>query len=223
MEENSYHFLQMLAGGGHFKVNEITIVDYGLGNIAAFVNMYKRLSDSVNVAATKNELELSKRLILPGVGSFDWAVDKLNSSGLRACLENLVLGRKLPILGVCVGMQVMADSSEEGKETGLSWIKGCVRHIRDISNFEIPVPHMGWNKVEIKRGSELFGNRENPKFYFLHSYAFEVADDKDVLAVVNYESMLTCAINNENIYGTQFHPEKSHRWGAEVLFNFAKI
>ena len=150
----------------------ISVVDYGLGNVEAFLTMYKRLGFEVKRAKTKADLIASSKIILPGVGAFDHAIKLLNKSGMRETLETLVLGDKVPILGVCVGMQMMASSSEEGKLPGLDWIPGRVRLLSpSLKSTNLPMPHMGWNNVMPKNGCPLFINLEQEaKFYFLHSY-----------------------------------------------------
>ena len=200
----------------------IKIINYGLGNIRAFLNIYKSLSIDCEVCSSKESLSDSKKLILPGVGSFDWAMQKLNASGMRDKLDELVLSRNIPVLGVCVGMQIMAKSSEEGSEEGLNWIEGGNFHLSSIVKQNIKLPHMGWNDIDIK-DSILFKNIENPKFYFLHSYFINPENIKNIDAYVNYGAKFPCTISKNNIFGVQFHPEKSHNYGINILKNFANI
>ena len=198
---------------------KICIIDYGTGNIKAFKNIYDKLNVDVEIASRKDQLVNATHLILPGVGAFDWAISRLNESGLRQTLDMLVLEKKVPILGVCVGMQIMASESEEGVLSGLKWIEGKVLKF----NKKIILPHMGWNSIKPLIKSNLFSNIENHEFYFLHSYYYKTKYDKHVLSMTEYDNVFASTINKENIFGTQFHPEKSHQNGAKILENFLKI
>lgn len=202
----------------------ITIVDYGLGNINAFLNIYKRLNIKCNIAKNNHELQGADKLILPGVGSFDYAMQSLDASGMRECLEDLVLMQQRPILGICVGMQMMACRSDEGQLRGLGWINAEVRRF-DESKFEsiTHLPHMGWNDVVPNQPLGLFRDLDLPMFYFLHSYYFETKEPGHILAKTIYGIPFASAVNSKNIYGVQFHPEKSHNWGIQLLKNFADI
>lgn len=201
----------------------ITLVDYGLGNILAFANIYKHLNIPVQIAKSEHELINAKKIILPGVGAFDWAMQRLNDSGMRNILDHLVLERSIPTLGVCVGMQMMARSSEEGTMEGLGWIQGDVRRF-DGSLFKsrTHLPHMGWNDV-IFESHPLFKELESPRFYFLHSYYFSPDAPRQVLARTDYGMSFASAVYNNQIFGVQFHPEKSHQWGVQLLKNFAEL
>lgn len=202
----------------------IVIVDYGLGNVRAFSNMYKRMNIETRTARSASELAGADRLILPGVGHFDRAMDLLDASGMRPALDALVLGRKVPVIGVCVGMQILAELSEEGTRAGLGWIAGRVRSLRHLPlGNDRPLPHMGWNDVTPVAGGPLFAGLEtDARFYFLHSFYFAAANDNDVAATANYGASFACAVRSGNISGVQFHPEKSHHWGARLLKNFAE-
>lgn len=202
----------------------ITLVDYGLGNVRAFINIYRRLNIGVQVARTADELATAERIILPGVGAFDWAMTRLNDSGMRVCLDDLVLKQKRPVLGVCVGMQMMARRSDEGSLPGLGWLDAEVRRF-DEARFtqKTHLPHMGWNDVEPRESASLFQGMVEPRFYFLHSYYMAPADPANVLAVTEYNGAFTSAVRAENVFGTQFHPEKSHHWGIQLLKNFAEL
>ncbi|GHX69663.1 MULTISPECIES: imidazole glycerol phosphate synthase subunit HisH [Vibrio] len=197
----------------------IAIVDYGLGNIRAFANIYKRLGIPYLLASDVESLKQATHIILPGVGSFDYAMQKLNESGLRETLDDLVLNQKLPVLGICVGMQIMAQSSEEGSSNGLGWLDTQVVKFSQTGT-KFPLPHMGWNSLELVGNSPLFENIEpQPAFYFLHSYHFK-ADFLYSIASANYSSEIACIVQKENIYGIQCHPEKSHHNGITLLKNF---
>lgn len=203
----------------------IAIVDYGLGNILAFANVYKRLNLEVAVARCAEDLRGATKVILPGVGAFDHAMRMLDASGMRAPLDELALGARVPVLGVCVGMQILAGSSDEGAERGLGWIDGRVRSFRSQTfDKPLPMPHMGWNDVAPLRPSALFRELEtDARFYFLHSYFFECARAQDIAATTSYGLEFSCAVAAGNILGVQFHPEKSHHFGAQLLKNFAEI
>lgn len=203
----------------------IAIIDYGLGNIRAFANVYSRLNMPHRIASSATELEGADKLILPGVGAFDSAMRRLNDSGLRATLDELVLDRKVPILGVCVGMQMFAASSEEGACKGLGWIEGVVRQI-DVSSLRWApkLPHMGWNTIEPRPGCPLFeGLDAVAGFYFLHSYYMNCTHESQSVAVTDYGGRITCAVQAGNVHGVQFHPEKSHENGVRLLANFGRL
>jgi imidazole glycerol-phosphate synthase subunit HisH len=203
----------------------IKIVDYGSGNINAIANIYKRLDMPVSIARGPQDLKGSEKVILPGVGAFDHVVKCLNASGMRTELERIVLEEKKPILGICVGMQILGKSSEEGVLPGLGWIEGEVKKI-DTSNFthEPRLPHMGWNDVIPLKREPLFINLETaPRFYFLHSYYFDCANETDALAVTDYGGQFSSAVRSNNVFGVQFHPEKSHQWGIQLLKNFGDL
>lgn len=203
----------------------IAIVDYGLGNISAFARVYQRANISVAVARTADELKGASKLILPGVGHFDHAMRLLEQSGMRETLSQMVLQAGIPIMGVCVGMQILARSSEEGDLPGLGWINADVRALRSSEATEhMPVPHMGWNDVKAISPNLLFGGlQDEAKFYFLHSYFMSCDRDQDILAICSYGADFTCAVQSSNIYGVQFHPEKSHDFGSRLLRNFAEL
>lgn len=203
----------------------IRIIDYGLGNIQAFLNVYKRLNIPAEVARNADELEGAERLILPGVGSFDHAMELLQRSGMRESLDDMVLNRSIPVLGVCVGMQIMAERSEEGVLPGLGWIRASVRRLRGTEGKSLlRLPHMGWNDVVPLASSGLFTGLDNDvRFYFLHSYYFYCESSGAALAETDYGLRFTCAVHLRNIYGVQFHPEKSHQYGTRLLQNFSEV
>ena len=200
----------------------IGIINYGLGNVQSFINSFKVLGISAISISNKDQLKKIDRLILPGVGSFDSAIRKFNNSGLRDDIEDLVFNNNLPIMGVCIGMQIMANSSSEGDLSGLGWINGEVEII-DQKNSLI-LPHMGWNEIKVeKENAKLFSNLPSKRFYFLHSYHFVTNQNSSKIAYVNYGEDILAAISKNNIYGCQFHPEKSHSAGLSVLKNFANL
>ena len=200
----------------------ITIINYGLGNIRSFVNLYERLNIKTKVANSTDDIKSATKIILPGVGAFDYAMSKLNKSGMREELEKRVLIDKVPVLGICVGMQILGDRSEEGTMKGLGWIKGTNKKFK-ISEKSI-LPQMGWNNMDSIKKNKIFKNiNESSRFYFLHSYYFECENQENELAKTFFEINYTSAINQDNIYGIQFHPEKSHSSGIELLHNFSKI
>jgi glutamine amidotransferase len=202
----------------------IRIVDYGLGNIAAFVNAYKRANIEVAPARTAGDLCDASSLILPGVGAFDHAMELLGRSGMRDTLERLVLEKKVPVLGICVGMQILARNSDEGKASGLGWIDARVRNFRSLGLNELRLPHMGWNDLSAVTATPLLDELQSgASFYFLHSYFFECCRAEDVAGVSSYGADFCSVTQVKNVYGVQFHPEKSHHFGMQLLKNFAKL
>jgi imidazole glycerol-phosphate synthase subunit HisH len=201
----------------------IVLIDYGLGNIEAFSNIYRRLNIEVRRVSRPAELRSAAKIILPGVGAFDWAMSRLNDSGMRDTLDELVLGLKVPILGVCVGMQMLANVSEEGELPGLGWVPGKVQRFDEsVLKTKTHLPHMGWNTVKPK-DHPLFAGIDNPEFYFLHSYFFEPESTDGVLGQTDYGTRFASAVYRDHIFGVQFHPEKSHDWGVQLLRNFAAL
>jgi glutamine amidotransferase len=203
----------------------ITIVNYGSGNIKAIGNIYERLRIPFRIANMPEEVRGSEKLVLPGVGAFDETISILDESGFRSALDHEVLVNKIPVLGICVGMQVLAKKSEEGKLSGLGWINGEVKKIDKSTLLHKPkLPHMGWNSIEIKKSSPLFERiNETEGFYFLHSYFFQCEKEQDVLATTHYGTDFAAVVNKGHIYGVQFHPEKSHQNGIQLLKNFAQL
>lgn len=200
----------------------IGIIDYGLGNVFAFGNVYKRLDIPFKVIKNTNDLDNVSKLILPGVGAFDEAITRLRNSGLLESIENLVFKQNIPVLGICVGMQILANRSEEGKLKGLGWIPGEVKKFNSKDGF--PLPHMGWNELIIEKKNNLFKNLDNnSRFYFLHSYCFNPLKPEHVLGMTKYCDEFVSVVNEKNIFGVQFHPEKSHANGITILKNFWKL
>lgn len=203
----------------------IGIIDYGSGNVHAISNIYKKLNIPHVITADSNELEKASHLILPGVGAFDETMRVLNESGLKNFLNEMVLVKEKPIMGICVGMQLLAERSEEGMLAGFGWIKGQVKKFNPSKLTTKPyLPHLGWNTVSMQNNHAVFNNIDQKQgFYFLHSYYFECASKDDVLGITEYGDSFASAVNRQNIFGMQFHPEKSHQNGIELFRNFAKI
>ena len=202
----------------------IAIIDYGCGNTYAFINAFKRLNMPAIVAKNVDELESANKIVLPGVGSFDYVMQSFNSSGLRRVVEKKVIEDNISVLGVCAGMQIFAEESDEGNEKGLGWVNGKIRlfDTRNIKH-ETKLPHMGWNTI-MPKNSLLFNKiNDESRFYFVHSYYFDNSKDEDMISTTNYGGIFTSSINKNNIYGVQFHPEKSHKNGLQLLKNFAEL
>lgn len=203
----------------------IGIVNYGSGNIQAIVNIYNRLNIPSMIVEDSTLLNVPDKLILPGVGSFDETMQELTRSGMKDELNDVVLNKKKPILGICVGMQILADRSDEGQLPGLGWIKGSVKKF-DTNSLSIKpyLPHMGWNTIEpVQQHPILNGLNHERGFYFVHSYYFDCANETNVLAQTSYGNPFSSAVIRDTIFGMQFHPEKSHSNGVKVLGNFAKL
>lgn len=202
----------------------IGIIDYGVGNIKAFANIYKSLDMPYRIVKNKVELTNVSKIILPGVGSFDHAMESLEQSGMREKLDDLVMNKEIPVIGICVGMQMLAKASEEGNKKGLGWIDAEVKKFDKDSVGNNPLPHMGWNSLNIKKDKALFKELEDtPRFYFLHSYYFKCLDRRNVLATAQYGDDFDCVVSHNNIYGIQCHPEKSHHNGVRLLKNFGEL
>lgn len=203
----------------------IKLVDYGVGNIQAFMSLFKSMGMNAQRARAPQELEGATHLVLPGVGHFDHAMQRLNESGLQPALEEMVLVQLVPVMGVCVGMQMLAAGSDEGTLPGLNWVPGRVRAFAgNALSAHLPMPHMGWNNLQPAEGAKLFsaGFDEAPQFYFLHSYYFDAQDKADVAATAHYGFDFDAVVSRGHIHGVQCHPEKSHHWGAQLLRNFAE-
>ena len=207
---------------------KVTIVDYNSGNISSVINSFKEVArDKVNIEATSdlNKIKSSDKVVLPGQGSFKSCVDALNKiKGLTEILNEFAITNKKPILGICVGLQMFADIGYEETETkGLEWISGKVSKI-DNQNGKFKLPHIGWNQINIVKDSKIFQDIENNShMYFVHSYEF-IPEDKNVISsTTDYSSNIVCSVEKENIFGTQFHPEKSDNVGLKMIDNFLKL
>ena len=202
----------------------IGIIDYGVGNIKAFANIYKNFDIPYKIVKNIDDFKNVTKLILPGVGSFDHAMTSLQNSGMREELDKLVLENKVPIIGICVGMQMLANSSDEGKLEGLGWINAEVKKFDKSNIINAPLPHMGWNSLNIQENKQIVSALDSdPRFYFLHSYYFECKNKEDVIATATYGEEFECIVNHNNIYGIQCHPEKSHHNGMQLLKNFGEL
>ena len=206
----------------------VTIVDYNSGNISSVINSFKEVAkNKVNIKVTSdlNKIKSSDKVVLPGQGSFKSCIDALNSiSGLVDTLNEFATNNKKPLLGICVGLQMFADVGYEEIETkGLGWISGKVSRI-DNQNGEYKLPHIGWNQIKIVKQSKIFQDIENDShMYFVHSYEF-IPEDKNVIsATTDYSSSIVCSVEKENIFGTQFHPEKSDKMGLQIIRNFISL
>lgn len=201
----------------------VTIVDYGVGNLTSVLNMFRRLGIDAQITSDQNVIEQATKLLLPGVGAFDTCATKLIESGLMDLLHKKVLQDKVPVLGVCVGMQLLFEGSEEGRLKGLGWIKGRVIKFKsDVFKMGLKVPHMGWTEVTAQKDSKLLLKMyPNPRFYFVHSYHASPEDADDVLMNAVYGYTFAAAVQKSHIAGVQFHPEKSHKFGMRLLENFA--
>lgn len=199
----------------------IVIIDLNLGNVGAIKNMLKKIGVHSKVSNKKNDILSATKLILPGVGSFDTGMINIKKKGILNCIEKKVKKEFIPILGICLGMQMMMQRSDEGKQKGLGWIKGEVKKFRLN---ELKVPHMGWNKINVVKETKITDKLDlNSKFYFVHSYYVSVNNSDDIVSLSKYGLEFTSAINHKNYYGVQFHPEKSHKFGMALLSNFSRI
>ncbi|TMS60473.1 imidazole glycerol phosphate synthase subunit HisH [Pseudoalteromonas sp. S3173] len=206
----------------------ISIVDYGVGNLGSVKNMLKHLNIKTEIISKPEQIETAEKIILPGVGSWDNGVTKLRESGLVSVLNKRVITDKVPVLGICLGMQILLDSSEEGELEGLGWVPGKVTKfnfsLEQQTANKLRIPHMGWNITHNKKQSVLTPLvDEETRFYFVHSYHAVVDNQEHALMTCNYGYEFTCAINKDNIWGVQFHPEKSHKFGMALMKSFAEL
>ncbi|MBD9484621.1 imidazole glycerol phosphate synthase subunit HisH [Pseudomonas sp. PDM14] len=205
----------------------ISIVDCGMGNIGSIVNILKHIGVKSEVISERAQVATATKIILPGVGHWNSGMKTINSSGLRDVLDDAALVREIPVLGICLGMQLLLNSSQEGELAGLGWIEGSVKRF-DFSIYEncerLKVPHMGWNIVSADKLNPLSaGLSEDTRFYFVHSFHAADIRAEDIFMTCSYGYEFTCAINHRNIWGVQFHPEKSHKHGMQLLKNFASF
>ena len=201
----------------------ITIIDYGMGNLRSVQKAFERIGISINISDSFDEIFKAEKLVLPGVGHFERGINNLKKRGLFNALNDAVLEKKIPIIGICLGMQLMTEFSEEGNCEGFGWIKGKTTKFHFQEN-KLKIPHMGWNNLSIIKTDSLFnGITSENFFYFVHSYYVLCSDDSDVLAETNFGNRFVSAFQRKNIFGCQFHPEKSHDPGLKVLSNFVKL
>ena len=200
----------------------IAIIDYGVGNLKSFYNMFNKLGVDSIITSDIGEIKAADRYVLSGVGSFDYGIKSLRNCSFFDALEKEVLVEKKPVLGICLGMQMLTNSSEEGLEKGLGWLDAQTVRF-DLEQKDLPIPHMGWNSVEANDASTLFKELDQNRFYFVHSYHVVCNNPLNALALSNYGEVFTCSISDGNIFGVQFHPEKSHKFGMQLLRNFEEL
>lgn len=199
----------------------IVIIDYGMGNVGSILNMLRRIGADAVISRNTTDIENSSRIILPGVGAFDQGMKNLREYGLVDVLEDCVKVRHRPFLGICLGMQLLTERSEEGRLHGLGWVRGEAVRFKFKEGERLKVPNMGWNTVSPHRGCQLFfGLEDNPRFYFTHSYHVSCKHTEDIAATTHYGYEFPSAIQHANVFGVQFHPEKSHKYGMRLLENF---
>ena len=202
----------------------IAIIDYGVGNLASIKNMLKKAGFESEVTSDIALIKDADKIILPGIGAFDHCMQKFNASGLRPVVTEKILEEKIFMLGICVGLQMLMEKSEEGIEPGLGWIEGETIKFKRDELGDLKIPHMGWTDITVSKPSALIQDLgEKPRFYFVHSYYVSPDKKEDELLMANYGYEFTAAVNRDNIFGVQFHPEKSHKYGMKILENFARL
>lgn len=200
---------------------KVLIIDYNTGNIGSILNMLRKIGVTAEISSSPDKIQDADKLILPGVGHFDFGMKNLKESGVIPFLTKAVLNDKKPILGICLGVQLMTQSSEEGDERGLGWFNAVTRKFKFSEDIKKKVPHMGWADVFCEKDSKLFNNMyDDPRFYFVHTFHMQAMDNEDILLTSNYGYKFTAGLERENIAGVQFHPEKSHKYGKKLLENF---
>ncbi|MBD2700697.1 imidazole glycerol phosphate synthase subunit HisH [Spirosoma sp. BT702] len=203
---------------------DIVIIDYGMGNLRSVQKKFDRLNALVCITSDSRDVAQAQKLVLPGVGHFATGVKNLKESGIWDVLQHKILVEQIPIFGICLGMQLMARSSEEGNVAGLGWFDADVVRFQVSDTLAYKVPHMGWNTSNRTRNSRLLANvPDEAQFYFVHSYHMVCQQPEDVLTMTTYNYPFVSAIEKGNIYGTQFHPEKSHDWGEQMIANFIAL
>ena len=206
------------------KNQKIVIVDYGMGNLGSIQNMIKYLGHKAQVSNNEEDILSADKLILPGVGHFDRAMNNINSLGLKPVLVEMALNRKVPFLGICLGMQLMCQSSEEGNELGLQLIDAQVRRFSFDKEVKLKVPHMGWNTINVQKDATVLKGLSNEsRFYFVHSYFVSCSKNPDVMTTTDYGHSFVSSFESGNVIGVQFHPEKSHKYGIQLFKNFLTI
>ncbi len=201
----------------------ITIIDYGVGNLGSVLNMFKKIGVDAQLTKNENDIINATKLLLPGIGSYDAAMQKLEDTGYIPYLNKKVLEEKIPTLGICLGMQLMTLGSEEGIKKGLGWFDANTKKF-EVDTSQYKIPHMGWNDVFIKKEVELVKNLpDETRYYFCHSYYVDCNKQENKMLVSSYANEFVCGIHNENIYGVQFHPEKSHKFGIKLFQNFSEL
>jgi imidazole glycerol-phosphate synthase subunit HisH len=203
----------------------ITIIDYGAGNVKSVQNMLKKIGVASILTKDVTEIENATKLILPGVGHFDYGMQQLKQSGLIDALNKKVMEEKTPLLGICLGAQMLGNKSEEGTEKGLGWIDmDIVKFDATLLPPHLKIPHMNWNEINIKKSSPILNDLNNEsRFYFVHSYHMKPKHNEDILCTSNYGYEFVSGVQKDNIWGMQFHPEKSHKFGMQLLTNFAAL
>ncbi len=201
----------------------LVIVNYGVGNLNSIRNILHRAGHESMISDRLSDIQTASQLLLPGMGHFDNCMQKFAASGLRAGIEERIFKEKIPLLGICVGLQMFMDRSEEGKESGLGWIKGeaCRFNPADMDE-GLKIPHMGWREVVWQKQARLSENLSDSRFYFAHSYYVRPADANDALVTADYGNRFVAGVEKDNLVGVQFHPEKSHRFGMQLLKNFVE-
>lgn len=202
----------------------IVIIDYGLGNLASVLNMFKKAGvKDVCISASEDVIAKASKILLPGVGAFDGGMNNLEASGLIPVLNEKALNEKVPVLGICLGMQLLSKKSEEGIKSGLGWIDAETVKFNLDPALKLKVPHMGWNYIQVNKPNPLVDINSKSRFYFVHSYHVRCENESQSLATCHYGEHFTCMVNKDNIFGTQFHPEKSLKFGMKLLENFSKL
>jgi glutamine amidotransferase len=204
-----------------FSSQNIVIIDYGMGNVGSISNMLKYLGAKVTISSDYATIKNADKLILPGVGHFDRAMENISQQSLLEVIHEMALNKNKPFLGICLGMQLMCDTSEEGKSDGLKLVKAAVKRFRFPDNKDLKIPHMGWNYIQPQKQSNILKDLdEQSRFYFVHSYFVDCANDDDILTSTTYGKRFVSSFEYKNLIGVQFHPEKSHRFGINLFKNF---